>query len=56
MVYGFVKQSSGLVRVESQVGRGTTIKLYFPEAREARPTSANDGLDQLARVEAPVSS
>jgi signal transduction histidine kinase/CheY-like chemotaxis protein len=49
MVYGFVKQSGGLVRVDSQVGRGTTIKLYFPEAREARPTFAENAPAQLAR-------
>jgi signal transduction histidine kinase/CheY-like chemotaxis protein len=48
MVYGFVKQSGGLVRVESQVGRGTTIKLYFPEARDARPTSVEHEPAQLA--------
>ncbi len=49
MVYGFVKQSGGLVRVESRVGRGTTIKLYFPEARDARPTSVEHEPAQLAR-------
>jgi PAS domain S-box-containing protein len=29
-VYGFVKRSSGLVRVESELARGTCFDLYFP--------------------------
>ena len=33
MVYGFVKQSKGLVTVESKVGRGTTLRLYLPRAQ-----------------------
>ena len=32
----FVRGSNGLVQVESEVGRGTTFRLRFPCAREAR--------------------
>jgi PAS domain S-box-containing protein len=32
MVYGFVKQSRGHVKIYSEAGHGTSIKLYFPRA------------------------
>jgi CheY-like chemotaxis protein len=30
MVYGFVKQSGGHMRIESTVGRGTSVRMYLP--------------------------
>ena len=30
MIYGFVRQSGGQVRIESRVGEGTTVCLYLP--------------------------
>ena len=35
MVYGFIKQSNGHVEVESEVGRGTTFRLYVPRTGKA---------------------
>lgn len=29
-VYGFIKQSGGLVKISSQVGTGTAVKIYLP--------------------------
>ncbi len=35
MVYGFVRQSDGDVSIDSEVGHGTTVRLYFPATDEA---------------------
>ncbi len=32
MVYGFVRQSDGHIRIESEVGRGTCVYMYLPRA------------------------
>jgi nitrogen-specific signal transduction histidine kinase/CheY-like chemotaxis protein len=34
MIYGFVKQSGGHVKIYSEVGHGTSVKLYLPKLKD----------------------
>jgi CheY-like chemotaxis protein len=38
MVYGFMKQSRGHVKIYSEVGHGTSVRLYFPRAMQTTST------------------
>jgi PAS domain S-box-containing protein len=51
MVYGFVKQSSGYISVESQPERGSTFRLYLPQVTDEarRPAAPGDVADRLPR-------
>lgn len=49
-VYGFVKQSAGHVKIYSEVGQGTTVKLYLP--RLAAEGLAADEYGSLPNPEA----
>ena len=34
MVYGFVRQSNGHIRIDSAIGQGTSVKLYLPRTMD----------------------
>jgi CheY-like chemotaxis protein len=59
MVYGFVKQSNGHIRIYSEEGHGTTVKLYLPRAAgvadqlpaEARTCGLEHGDETILIVE-----
>ena len=42
-VHGFVRQSGGLVRIESALGQGTTVRLYLPRYESSAAEGAGDG-------------
>jgi CheY-like chemotaxis protein len=58
MVYGFVRQSNGHIKIDSEEGRGTTVRIYLPEAvgaaepaAFARPSSVEGGRETILVVE-----
>jgi len=43
VVYGFARQSGGLVRIHSEVGQGTTLCLYLPRHHGAAEALGSEG-------------
>lgn len=54
MIYGFTRQSEGYVRIYSEEGKGTTIKLYLPRFRGE--DEAEDAAPRLQQVPGSDSS
>lgn len=58
-VYGIVKQSGGMIAIESQLGQGTTCKIFFPRVTESgrtdevvsRGASPQEGQETILLVE-----
>jgi len=58
MVYGFVQQSNGHIRIDSAIGQGTSVKLYLPRTDEPvveqarpEPVGAARGRERVLVVE-----
>ena len=47
MVYGFAKQSEGHLKIYSEVGRGTTVKIYLPRNRGSTPGVSDASTDTV---------
>ncbi len=41
-VYGIIRQNNGFIRVDSQVGRGTTFSIYLPRQEAGADTASSD--------------
>jgi PAS domain S-box-containing protein len=45
MVYGFAKQSGGYVQLYSEVGQGTTVRIFLPAVQKETPHQSDQGQD-----------
>ncbi|RAR78350.1 PAS domain S-box-containing protein [Paracidovorax anthurii] len=48
MIYGYLRQSGGAVALDSVVGQGTCVSLYFPRSRQQAQAESPAALDAAA--------
>ncbi|WP_234730465.1 hybrid sensor histidine kinase/response regulator [Acidocella facilis] len=48
MIYGFARQSGGFLRIESEPGAGTIVRLYLPRCLECDAPTAQVAPEQIA--------
>ncbi|OUR75341.1 hypothetical protein A9Q83_18115 [Alphaproteobacteria bacterium 46_93_T64] len=48
MVYGFVKRSQGHIKIYSETGKGTVIRLYFPRITETTTDTITTNTNDIA--------
>ncbi len=55
-VYGFAKQSGGAARIESKIGKGTTVRIYIPrtDGHPAVSTVSKEGIGKTPPGDATI--
>ena len=55
MVYGFAKQTGGTITIDSELGQGTTFRIYLPRAPHRSEAAEEAGDQSLYNAGPPVS-